>query len=305
MKIQLVSKTPATVFAIGVAEALKEMGHDVLRSSRLNKKRTCIKIDQPIEPYNKSEQFKRYFQRKVQTVPFTIKKSEALSWLITGYSVVCRTKTMGHSGDGIVIAETADELIDAPLYTQYTKKKTEFRVHVFKNKVIFIQQKKQKADAEEVNFKVRNHQFGWVFAHNDLKIKDKAQLESVALSAVKALGYLYGAVDIIYNEKKNKYFVLECNSRPGIEGETAKRYAEEFLENLNSSQGPKTLVSRFVEETGLEFKEEMSNLAYADFIDWLCCTYEKTEDKIPPALYNQKTNTIVIVNYNEYLEMLA
>ena len=36
----------------------------------------------------------------------------------------------------------------------------------------------------------------------------------------------FGAFDVIYNQKKNQAFVLECNTAPGIEGTTLDNYVE-------------------------------------------------------------------------------
>lgn len=230
MKIQLISKKPGTKFVIGVQAALKELGHDVLRSTRRSSKRKEIFVDNK-PALGKIKQYNRFVGRDVPTVPHTTDKLEAISWLLEGHMVVCRTKTNGHSGDGIVLVEGEDtELIEAPLYTQYVKKVSEFRVHVFRGEVIFVQQKKRDLFVEDVNYKIRNHQFGWVFCSKDLEIPSVEQLYSVAAAAVAATGYYYGAADIIYNQAKDSYYVLEVNSRPGVEGETAKRYAEKFLE---------------------------------------------------------------------------
>ena len=35
----------------------------------------------------------------------------------------------------------------------------------------------------------------------------------------------FGAVDIIFNERENKAYVLEINSAPGLEGSTIQDYA--------------------------------------------------------------------------------
>ena len=48
------------------------------------------------------------------------------------FPVVCRTVLAGHSGAGIVIAGSRDELVPAPLYTKYIKKQHEYRIHVGK-----------------------------------------------------------------------------------------------------------------------------------------------------------------------------
>lgn len=160
-------------------------------------------------------------------VPFTTDKETAKSWTAEG-AVVCRTVLNGHSGEGIVIAETADEVVDAPLYTRYIKKKEEYRIHVVDGKIIFMQKKSRKLDVpdEEVNWKVRNHANGFIYAHQGVDIPECVKASAIA--CMQVLGLFFGAVDIIYNEKQNKAYVLEVNTSPGLEGETLNRYKLAF-----------------------------------------------------------------------------
>ena len=69
---------------------------------------------------------------------FTTVIENAKEWINEGFKVYCRLSLTAHSGRGIVIAETLEDLVDAPLYTKGAKNKYEFRVHVFKNKIIDI-----------------------------------------------------------------------------------------------------------------------------------------------------------------------
>lgn len=141
------------------------------------------------------------------------------------HNVLCRTSLTGHSGAGIHLADKPEEVIDAPLYVKYKKKKHEFRVHVFNGSVIDISQKKKRKDAEEVNTKIRNYQNGWVYCREDLNINNKNELISQALLACSVCNLDFGAVDVIYNEHENKYYVLEVNTAPGLEGQTGILYA--------------------------------------------------------------------------------
>jgi D-alanine-D-alanine ligase-like ATP-grasp enzyme len=42
----------------------------------------------------------------------------------------------------------------------------------------------------------------------------------------------FGAVDIIYNAKRNECYVLEVNTAPGLEGTTVEKYATKFASEL-------------------------------------------------------------------------
>lgn len=145
-----------------------------------------------------------------------------------GSSIVCRTMLRANSGRGIVIADNVEDLVDAPLYTLYIKKKFEYRIHVAFGKVIDVQQKARRLDIpdDQVNWKVRNHDNGFIFKREGVEVEDRAK--RMAVSTVQRLNLHFGAVDIIYNEKKDEYFVLEVNTAPGLEGQTLHSYLTAF-----------------------------------------------------------------------------
>lgn len=140
----------------------------------------------------------------------------------------CRTRLQSHSGGGIVIAESIDDLVNAPLYTKYIKKKKEFRVHVFNQEVIDIQEKRKSHDVANVDFRIRNHASGFVFCRDN--IVEPSDLRTVSIAAVTTLGLDFGAVDVIYNEKQDKCYALEVNTAPGLEGTTLQSYINKFTE---------------------------------------------------------------------------
>ena len=145
------------------------------------------------------------------------------------FPIVCRTVLNGHSGEGIVIAKSRDELVDAPLYVRYVRKKNEYRVHVGRTateyKVISVQRKARRLDVpvDEVNWMVRNHQNGFVFVRNDFTPRRPVIEAAKRALAVTALDF--GAVDVIWNEHTNRAYVLEVNTAPGLEGTTIEDYA--------------------------------------------------------------------------------
>lgn len=149
--------------------------------------------------------------------------SSAKGCINEGKTIYCRTKTNSHSGNGIVIAKTLDELVPAPLYTVATKHKHEYRVHVFKDEVIDIQMKKKRLGSMGGSG-IRNHSNGWVYARAE--IAPPEELLSSARRAVNLLGLDFGAVDIGHRLIDNKFFVFEVNTAPGIEGTTLDKYAK-------------------------------------------------------------------------------
>lgn len=149
------------------------------------------------------------------------------------FPVVCRTVLNGHSGRGIVIANNRNELVNAPLYTKYIKKQSEFRIHVGLNHrelpvAIAVQQKRRSREVpdEQVNWQVRNHQNGFIYARENIVVPDV--VDEVAFRAFGATGLDFGAVDVIYNERENRAYVLEINTAPGLEGQTLTDYVNFF-----------------------------------------------------------------------------
>ena len=185
------------------------------------------------EVSNKLTFFKNmeFHQVEESCVPFTIEVDKVREWLQAGKTVVARTKLTGHSGEGIVLLEGADaEIVKAPLYTLYVPKKEEYRVHVSKAGVFDVQKKLKKEGVEDANFKIRNHQNGFIYARQDINTPEC--VTNVALAVFAATGLDFGAVDIIYNEKQKRAYVLEINTAPGLTGTTLENYVKMFQEIL-------------------------------------------------------------------------
>ena len=163
---------------------------------------------------------------------FTEERQEALQWLGEGFTVVSRTILNGHSGQGVFIKAPEDQgvLQEAPLYVKYIKKTQEYRLHVFRDKVFFVQRKARNKDVpdDKVNWKVRNHGNGFIYAHKDVDVPEEAK--QAGITAVWALGLDFGAVDMIYSKQEDKFYVLEVNTACGLEGTTLDKYVEVFKE---------------------------------------------------------------------------
>ena len=157
----------------------------------------------------------------------------AVNWINDGDKVYCRTSLTGHSGSGIVIASSINQLVDAPLYTKATKHKHEFRVHVFKDKVIDVQQKRRRIGYDGPDTGIRNHSNGYIYARSTVDYPD--ELLSSSIKAVQLLGLDFGAVDIGYRERDGKVFVFEVNTAPGLTGTTLEKYIQTFKEWINNA----------------------------------------------------------------------
>lgn len=191
---------------------------------------------------NKLLAFQKFKEAGNVSIPeFTTQVSDVLAALTEAPKVewFARTKLQGHSGEGIVpiyggteYGPEGEQFPAAPLYVKYVKKKDEYRVHVFKGKVIDVQQKRKRKDipTEEVDFQVRNHSNGWVYCRNEVS-PHQSVLDN-AINAINALGLDFGAVDIIWNNHHNQAFVLEVNTAPGLEGTTLTKYTDAIEELL-------------------------------------------------------------------------
>ncbi len=189
---------------------------------------------QAISEYNQANP-----EDPVSIPEWTIRKSVASEWYREGNDVVCRAVLQGHSGEGLSIASykedvSASEAISPSLlYTKYVKKRDEYRVHVMKDVAFFVQKKVAPySRSERPNYQIRNHSNGFVFAVNDLSPDDSVLSESV--KAVKALGLDFGAVDVIWNERRKKATVIEVNTACSVTGDsTLVRYSNALKGLLN------------------------------------------------------------------------
>lgn len=164
-----------------------------------------------------------------RVVPFTTDRDTVKEWLSDGYGICARTKLRASQADGLVIFDGVQPFVNAPLWTQYVKKKDEYRIHILGGEVISVQRKALKKDFEtdeDVDHRIRNLANGYIFARENLVVPD--DVRGQALAAVLATKLDFGAVDIIWNEKKQQGFVLEINTAPGLEGTTISDYANGF-----------------------------------------------------------------------------
>jgi D-alanine-D-alanine ligase-like ATP-grasp enzyme len=127
-----------------------------------------------------------------------------------------------------------DTFVKAPLYVKYVPKTEEYRVHVFRNKIIDIQRKtlsKEKLQEknialEDVNWKIRN--LDNCFIYQRANVNPPQSVLDVSKRVVGLCGLDFGAVDIIVGKKDNKPYVLEVNSAPGLQGTTLENYVSTF-----------------------------------------------------------------------------
>lgn len=166
------------------------------------------------------------------TPDFFTSKADAIKRLREkGGAIVCRKVLSGSGGKGIVIAETEDQMVDAPLYTRYIPKQREYRIHILNGRIIDQQEKARRLDEANPDWRVRNLENGFIYKREG--VRPPKCVSDVALKCMSAIRLDFGAVDVVYSEKNNRAYCLEVNTAPGLEGQTVVNYARAFREFLN------------------------------------------------------------------------
>lgn len=207
-----------------------------------NNTRTLNLPDAVARATNKRNAFNIFMNAELSIPDFTVNTNVATIWLSDGEVVLARNILQGHSGQGIEILRSLEDLQTnrhAPLFVKYKKKKQEFRVHVFRGTVLAVQEKRRERNVErDANESlIRSHSNGWVFCRQDITYANdtaEARLHELAQHAIVSLGLDFGAVDIIYNQREDRFYLLEVNTAPGLEGETLNDYTRAILDWVNN-----------------------------------------------------------------------
>ena len=180
---------------------------------------------------DKIYQYKWFEENQVQSIPFTVNKEVAKQWLQEGDTVFARTLITASEGRGIAVLESLEqaETVSAPVFTLYIPKKYEYRVHIFKDQVVAILEKRKRKGVTS-DSKIRNTANGYVFCRENVEIPEG--IKELALKARKVTKSDFVGVDIGYNVKRNLLFVIECNSAPGIEGTNINDYCNEIIKHV-------------------------------------------------------------------------
>lgn len=227
-KVRLLSTNLKSGSLKRVAQGLSNrLGYKVWRSKLKKPNRIHLLYG---DQKGKIEQYEYFKEKGIPALTFTTVQAEAKKWA-ESMAVVCRKLTHSSEGKGIVVAETPQQVVSAPVYTQYKKKKKEFRVHIFQDKVVHVLEKRRKKVFDgEHDAKIRNTANGYVFCSDG--VVEPVGLRELALSASKVTKSDFKGVDIGYNEKKNELFIIEVNSAPGIEGTNVDRYVDVIVQGL-------------------------------------------------------------------------
>ena len=193
---------------------------------------------------NKRKFFETYNPQNVDEtfLEWTTDHNQVIGWYEQGTPLILRSTLTGHSGEGITYVDpNQDENEDNipregsyRLCTKYFKKRHEFRIHFFGDVLFFAQQKRRRNDLEEGDYdpRIRTHGNGYNFCHTERycdvpdTVRDIAEL---FVGEKREEGLDFGAMDILYNERREIAKIIEVNTAPSLDGETtSNKYYEVF-----------------------------------------------------------------------------
>lgn len=149
------------------------------------------------------------FEGENLTVPYTLSLKEAAKWLKDG-TVVARETATGHNSEGIKFCDTGEELIEANavFFTKWIKSTNEFRVNVWRNKVVSVYDK------------VENN---GIFSFKLFKgVEEHPQLVSIVEKVYEKTALDWYGLDVL-RDKKGNLMLLEINSAPVLYPYTLKK----------------------------------------------------------------------------------
>lgn len=211
--------------AKGLSSRLKR--GKIFRTTKVSKIRKQFRYGQSI---NKLVQYQWFEKQNIPALEYTADPNKVIEWLNDGFTAFGRKYLNASCGKGIVVIEPNDDkqITICPVYTKYKKKKREFRVHVFKDQVVSVVEKRKRKGFEgERDTKIRNLANGYVFCQE--VTNEPEGLRTLALQAAKVSPSDFRGVDIGYNQKKDELFVIEVNSAPGIEGSNVEKYLDTMV----------------------------------------------------------------------------
>lgn len=132
---------------------------------------------------------------------------------------------------------------------QYVPTQREYRIHVFDGTIIKTSQKVLTHPADALPW-MRNHQHGYTFRQQRTAPGHAAEV--AAIGAVRALGLIFGAVDIIVADD-GRVYVLEVNTGPGLVPHGLRTYATQFAERVGLQELNFTVVDAMEETEEEEF----------------------------------------------------
>jgi hypothetical protein len=213
--------------AARIAVALeKRLGYKVFRSDKVIPNRQHIRYG---DGRDKLHQYK-FFRKNNLNFPWFSESKEIVTQMMQNgaiKAVLCRVLLQGQEGHGIVIADNSAELVDAPVYVQYQEKTLEYRVNLFRGKVVNVREKRRKNGFDGGEPRIRNVENGYVYCIPRGRIPPDVLTTAIQASRVTDSDVV--GVDVAYNADNDEHFIIEVNSAPSLEGVTVEDYAAAII----------------------------------------------------------------------------
>lgn len=152
------------------------------------------------------------------------------------FPVVVRETLTSCGGRGIHIIEKQGELeslLNKGFYwTPYIFMDFELRVHILGGTIVKVFKKIREDGLEEERYPIRNNERGYHFSSR--KVENCPKLVDVITQINDALPEktYFMALDVGWNPDSKKYFILEGNSAPGLNENTACLYADYIYKTI-------------------------------------------------------------------------
>jgi len=181
-----------------------------------------------LEASNKLGALKRLQDAGVSVPPFVrICDGADYSSVLPGLA-----RTASHyGGKGLQYVESAEDIpLNFDYVVKYIDKRAEFRVHVGEFgdvELRYLQRKLRLRDMPPAQ--VWNYKHGYRF--HTRAVEDYPHVMELGITAVRALGLHFGAVDVIM-DRDGRLYVLEVNTAPGLKSEPSQEAYLTFFRNI-------------------------------------------------------------------------
>jgi len=152
------------------------------------------------------------------------------------FPMLIRETLYGQGSKGIIPIRNIDEFDENwnnnYYWTPFINLKFELRVHVFNHTILKVFKKQDLPDKINSEFPIRNNDT----CHYFWKSSDRYPKLQELVNKLKEINPIntsvFYAMDIGWNPNKKEYFLIELNSCPGLNPNTAKMYAEKIKDIL-------------------------------------------------------------------------
>jgi hypothetical protein len=174
-----------------------------------------------------TEQLRLFQEAGLQVPEFTTNRYQANAWVINGFTVLGRKENHTQGRDIIIATGHQNQGTKQrrrwqarQWWCKFVPSTGEWRIHVFDGRTIARAKKEPGPGSPGMTqVPIRSRRNGWLYRHD---LEPSEALRTAARGAVAALGYPYGAVDLL--ETPDGPVVLEVNRLPAMDNYTATAY---------------------------------------------------------------------------------